>query len=54
MSKANPNSNQDRLNLYIHQLHQRLRLGVSLRGAAILFATALCRSQKLPRRSRSS
>jgi hypothetical protein len=41
MSKANPNSNQDRLNLYIHQLHQRLRLGVSLRGVAILFATAL-------------
>ncbi len=41
MSNANPNSNQDRLNLYIHQLHQRLRLGVSLRGVAILFATAL-------------
>ena len=34
-------SNQDTLNLYIHQLHQRLRLGVSLRGVAILFATAL-------------
>ena len=29
------------LNLYIHQLHQRLRLGVSLRGVAILTATAL-------------
>ena len=45
MSNANPNSNpgsnQDKLNLYIHQLHQRLRLGVSLRGAAILTATAL-------------
>jgi hypothetical protein len=41
MSNANPNSNQDRLNLYIHQLHQRLRLGVSLRGVAILTATAL-------------
>ena len=34
-------SNQDRLNLYIRQLHQRLRLGVSLRGVAILTATAL-------------
>ena len=34
-------SNQDKLNLYIRQLHQRLRLGVSLRGAAILTATAL-------------
>src|ERR1700734_440909 len=34
-------SNQDRLNLYIRQLHQRLRLGVSLRGVAILMATAL-------------
>jgi hypothetical protein len=45
MSSANPNSNptssRDRLNLYIHQLHQRLRLGVSLRGVAILTATAL-------------
>src|SRR3984957_15457225 len=45
MSNANPNSNptsnQHRLNLYIHQLHQRLRLGVSLRGVAILTATAL-------------
>lgn len=45
MSNANPNSNptsnRDTLNLYIHQLHQRLRLGVSLRGVAILFATAL-------------
>jgi hypothetical protein len=38
---SNPGSNQDTLNLYIHQLHQRLRLGVSLRGVAILFATAL-------------
>ena len=38
---SNPNSNQDKLNLYIHQLHQRLRLGVSLRGVAILMATAL-------------
>ena len=38
---SNPNSNQDKLNLYIHQLHQRLRLGVSLRGVAILTATAL-------------
>lgn len=35
------NSNRDQLNLYIHQLHQRLRLGVSLRGVAILTATAL-------------
>jgi hypothetical protein len=35
------NSNQDKLNLYIRQLHQRLRLGVSLRGVAILLATAL-------------
>ncbi len=35
------NSQRDRLNLYIHQLHQRLRLGVSLRGVAILTATAL-------------
>src|SRR5580704_5845736 len=34
-------SNQDKLNLYIRQLHQRLRLGVSLRGVAILIATAL-------------
>ena len=34
-------SNRDRLNLYIQQLHQRLRLGVSLRGVAILTATAL-------------
>jgi hypothetical protein len=34
-------SNQDKLNLYIRQLHQRLRLGVSLRGVAILMATAL-------------
>jgi hypothetical protein len=34
-------SNQDTLNLYIRQLHQRLRLGVSLRGAAIVTATAL-------------
>ena len=44
MSNANPNSNlveSDKLNLYIHQLHQRLRLGVSLRGVAILTATAL-------------
>ena len=45
MSNANPNSqltsNRDSLNLYIQQLHQRLRLGVSLRGVAILFATAL-------------
>src|ERR1700728_4614387 len=41
MSSANPDSNRARLNLYIHQLHQRLRLGVSLRGAAILMATAL-------------
>lgn len=49
MSNANPisnrtsnrTSNQDQLNLYIHQLHQRLRLGVSLRGVAILTATAL-------------
>ena len=45
MSNANPNSNlssnRDKLNLYIHQLHQRLRLGVSLRGVAILTATAL-------------
>ena len=32
---------RDKLNLYIHQLHQRLRLGVSLRGVAILTATAL-------------
>ena len=38
---SNPNSNQDKLNLYIHQLHQRLRLGISLRGVAILTATAL-------------
>jgi hypothetical protein len=38
---SNPNSNQDKLNLYIHQLHQRLRLGVSLRGVAVLMATAL-------------
>ena len=35
------NSNRDQLNLYIHQLHQRLRLGISLRGVAILTATAL-------------
>ena len=41
MSNANPDSNRARLNLYIHQLHQRLRLGVSLRGVAILMATAL-------------
>src|SRR6201996_5152984 len=34
-------SNQDTLNLYIRQLHQRLRLAVSLRGAAIVTATAL-------------
>jgi hypothetical protein len=34
-------SNQDQLNLYIRQLHQRLRLAVSLRGMAILLATAL-------------
>ena len=34
-------SNQDKLNLYIRQLHQRLRLDVSLRGVAILTATAL-------------
>ncbi|HTZ60277.1 MAG TPA: hypothetical protein VMB49_19345 [Acidobacteriaceae bacterium] len=34
-------SNQDTLNLYIRQLHQRLRLGVSLRGVAIITATAL-------------
>jgi hypothetical protein len=34
-------SNQDKLNSYIRQLHQRLRLGVSLRGVAILTATAL-------------
>src|SRR6201996_181367 len=34
-------SNQDTLNLYIRQLHQRFRLGVSLRGAAIVTATAL-------------
>jgi len=34
-------SNRDKLNLYIRQLHQRLRLGVSLRGLAILTATAL-------------
>jgi hypothetical protein len=34
-------SNQDKLNLYIRQLHQRLRLGVSLRGVAVLMATAL-------------
>jgi hypothetical protein len=34
-------SNQDQLNLYIRQLHQRLRLAVSLRGVAILLATAL-------------
>ena len=34
-------SNQDQLNLYIRQLHQRLRLAVSLRGVAILIATAL-------------
>src|SRR5258708_13652769 len=39
--RSNPGSNQDRLNLYIHQLHQRLRLGVSLRGLAFLTATAL-------------
>ena len=38
---SNPNSNQAKLNLYIRQLHQRLRLGVSLRGVAILMATAL-------------
>ncbi len=34
-------SNQGALNSYIRQLHQRLRLGASLRGAAILTATAL-------------
>jgi hypothetical protein len=34
-------SNQEKLNLYIRQLHQRLRLGVSLRGVALLLATAL-------------
>jgi hypothetical protein len=34
-------SNQDQLNLYIRQLHQRLRLAVSLRGMAVLLATAL-------------
>src|SRR5271168_3023851 len=34
-------SNRDKLNLYIRQLHQRLRLGVSLRGVAVLMATAL-------------
>ena len=34
-------SNQDKLNLYIRQLHQRLRLVVSLRGVAVLMATAL-------------
>ncbi|MGC2403085.1 MAG: hypothetical protein WA510_25070, partial [Acidobacteriaceae bacterium] len=34
-------SNRDTLNLYIRQLHQRLRLGVSLRGVAIVTATAL-------------
>ncbi len=34
-------SNQEKLNLYIRQLHQRLRLGVSLRGLAILTAAAL-------------
>jgi hypothetical protein len=34
-------SNQDKLNSYIRQLHQRLRLGTSLRGVAILTATAL-------------
>src|ERR1700733_9068010 len=38
---SDPNSNQSKLNLYIHQLHQRLRLGASLRGVAILTATAL-------------
>jgi hypothetical protein len=38
---SDPNSNRDKLNLYIHQLHQRLRLGVSLRGVASLLATAL-------------
>jgi hypothetical protein len=38
---SNSNSNRDKLNLYIHQLHQRLRLGASLRGVAILMATAL-------------
>jgi len=41
MSNANSDSSRARLNLYIHQLHQRLRLGVSLRGVAILMATAL-------------
>jgi hypothetical protein len=34
-------SNQEQLNSYIRQLHQRLRLGVSLRGVAVLLATAL-------------
>ncbi len=34
-------SNQEKLNLYIRQLHQRLRLGVSLRGFALLAGTAL-------------
>ncbi len=38
---SNPNSNRDKLNLYIRQLQQRLRLGASLRGVAILLATAL-------------
>ena len=37
---SNP-TQSDKLNLYIQQLHQRLRLGVSLRGVAILMATAL-------------
>ena len=41
MSNVRPDSNRASLNLYIHQLHQRLRLGVSLRGVAILMATAL-------------
>ena len=34
-------SNQEQLSSYIRQLHQRLRLGVSLRGVAVLLATAL-------------
>ncbi len=38
---SHDHSSHDQLNLYIRQLHQRLRLGVSLRGVAILMATAL-------------
>ena len=34
-------SHQEQLNLYIRQVHQRLRLGISLRGIAVLIATAL-------------